>query len=140
VIPSRRSDPQRTIQARTNLADTFRERLPAELLKDEGPNQGTYSHRNHEAELTLLIENLAAIVGPDVDNRRVGILGDSAGGGVALVAASKLGERVDSIALLGSALKTSQWFYWAESRLVLRGSTEQTGCPLCAAGIPPRNA
>lgn len=110
IIPSRRGDPQRTNEARTKLADTFRDRLPAELLKDEGPNEGAYSHRNHEAELTWLIENLAAVVDLGVDNRRLGILGDSAGGGVALAAAAKLGERVASIALWGSALKTSQWF------------------------------
>jgi pimeloyl-ACP methyl ester carboxylesterase len=95
---------------RSDLAANFRERLPDGLFADEGPNQGRYSHRQHVAELRWLVENLSENFGPDLDVTRVGILGDSAGGGVALALAAELNERIASVALWGSALRTSQWF------------------------------
>jgi len=110
IIPSRRGDPQRFAQSRAGVAAQFRDRLPADLLQDEGPNDGFHTHRRHVAELTWLAENLSFIFGPGLDVRRVGIVGKSAGGGVALAAAAELGKRVASVALWGSALKTSQWF------------------------------
>jgi len=109
IIPSRRGDPKRTPQMRDNLAPQFH-RLPEELFQDQGPNDGGHSHRRHVAELAWLVENLHSIFGPYLDVRRVGILGKSAGGGVALAAAAQLGERIASVALWGSALRTSQWF------------------------------
>ena len=106
IIPSRRGDPKRTPQMRDNLAPQFH-RLPEELFQDQGPNDGGHSHRRHVAELAWLVENLHSIFGPYLDVRRVGILGKSAGGGVALAAAAQLGERIASVALWGSALRTS---------------------------------
>lgn len=110
IIPSRRGDPLRTINVRPNLAANFRKRLPDQLFADEGPNQGRYSHRQQVAELRWLIENITENFGPDLDASRVGVLGDSAGGGVALALAAELNERIASVALWGSALRTSQWF------------------------------
>ena len=109
-IPSRRGDPQQTSEMYANLAPQFRSRLPKVLFQDDGPNEGLHSHRNQVAELIWLVENIPSIFGPDVDVRHVGFIGKSAGGGVALAAAAELGKRVASVALWGSALRTSQWF------------------------------
>ncbi|MCI0538888.1 MAG: hypothetical protein L0Z50_27085 [Verrucomicrobiales bacterium] len=110
IIPSRRGDPQRTTDLQANLAAQFRLRLPEALLQDEGPNDGVHSHRQHVAELTWLVENLDSIFGAELDTGRIGIIGKSAGGGVALAVAAESGKRITSVALWGSALKTSQWF------------------------------
>ncbi|MCI0538889.1 MAG: alpha/beta hydrolase fold domain-containing protein [Verrucomicrobiales bacterium] len=110
IIPSRRGDPQRTVEGSSNLAANFSKRLPRQLFADEGPNQGSYSHRKHVAELRWLVENLSENFGPDLDSSRIGVLGDSAGGGVALALSAELNARVASVALWGGALRASQWF------------------------------
>ncbi|HEV2842614.1 MAG TPA: hypothetical protein VGW39_14925 [Chthoniobacterales bacterium] len=109
IIPSRRGDPQRTQALHQNLSPQFG-RLPQVLFVDEGPNEGPHSHKSHVVELTYLVENLASIFGPGLDVTRVGLLGKSAGGGVALATAATVGNRISSVALWGSALRTSQWF------------------------------
>lgn len=110
IVPSRRGDPQRDARLRPGLAEHFRLRLPEELLCDLGPNEGLHSHKGHVAELKWLVEHLPEVVGLKLDPTSIGILGKSAGCGVALALAAELGEKVGSIALWGAALRTSQWF------------------------------
>lgn len=109
-VPSRRGDPQRTPEQRLKISGTFKDRLPVELFADVGPNSGTYSHNRQLAELRTLITNLPSLCGGGLDNNRLGVLGKSAGGGVALALASELQSKISSVALWGSSLKTSQWF------------------------------
>jgi pimeloyl-ACP methyl ester carboxylesterase len=62
------------------------------------------------SELGSLISNLPQLCGSGLDGNRLGVIGKSAGGGVALAFASEMKGKIASIALWGSALKTSQWF------------------------------
>jgi pimeloyl-ACP methyl ester carboxylesterase len=109
-VPSRRGDPQRTPQQRLAISADFQARLPPELFADSGPNDGTYTHLRQVSELRTLITNLPRLCGSGIDTSLLGVIGKSAGGGVALALASEMRGKIVSIALWGSALKTSQWF------------------------------
>jgi len=84
LVPSRRGDPQRTSELRGGLCPLFGHRLPQELFKDHGPNEGFYSHKRQVAELKTVIDHLPQLCGETVDVRRTGVLGKSAGCGISL--------------------------------------------------------
>jgi alpha-beta hydrolase superfamily lysophospholipase len=108
-LPSRRGDPSRTRASLHLTAPSFRDRL-CETAQDENPNEGKHTHLKHVAELKILVQNLTRYEIRGLDLSRLGILGKSAGGGVALRLVSELSDRFASVALWGSALRTSQWF------------------------------
>jgi alpha-beta hydrolase superfamily lysophospholipase len=99
-LSSRRGDPSRTRASLHLTAPSFRDRLLCKAAQDE----------KHVAELKILLQNLTRYEIRGLDLSRLGILGKSAGGGVALRLVSELSDRFASVALWGSALRTSQWF------------------------------
>lgn len=109
-LPSRRGDPSRTRASLTVTSPLFRDRLLCQAAQDENPNEGQHTHLKHVAELKILIQSLALYESRGLDLSRLGVLGKSAGGGVALRLVSVLPDRFVSVALWGSALRTSQWF------------------------------
>lgn len=88
LIPSRRGDPRRP-------------EAPA-------PNEGEHTHANHLEELASVMAYLQSQT--EVDSNRIGLYGKSAGAGITLEYAAGHPDQIQSIALWGAALTTSQWF------------------------------
>lgn len=109
LVPSRRGDPQRTREYVASISGKFKNRLPEDFFCDEQPNEGSHSHLRQIEELKTLIKRMPDL-GAGVDKNRIGIIGKSAGGGIALRLASEVQSDIKSLALWGSSLRTSQWF------------------------------
>lgn len=109
-VPSRRGDPTRSPNLRSQVVEPFRHRLPHALFVDEGPNEGLHTHERQVAELEALIRVIPERFHPSVQPFRFGLLGKSAGAGVALRVAAQLPNEVAAVALWGAAKHPSSWF------------------------------
>lgn len=109
-VPARRGDPERSPAAALNISSQFKDRLPVEYWSEEKPNEGLHTHFRQIEELRSLISSFPRSF-ESVDVGRIGLIGKSAGGGIALRLAFELGAgHIKSLLLWGCSLRTSQWF------------------------------